>query len=74
MTRSFYHYILTLRGALEVNPVTHFAQAVSLDPQFPKQSTEYDEISSYLELEADYVPTMQLFDELWDLYVADNNK
>ncbi|MGX7328424.1 YozE family protein [uncultured Enterococcus sp.] len=74
MTRSFYHYVLTLRGALTHDPVSLFAQAVSLDAQFPKQSCEYDEISSYLELETDYVSSMQLFDEIWELYVAHNKK
>lgn len=74
MTRSFYHYVLTLRGAMKHDVVSIFAEAVSHDPQFPKQSTDYDEISSYLEVEADYISTMQLFDEIWELYVEHNKK
>lgn len=74
MTRSFYHYLLTLRGALHHDPVALFAEQVSRDLQFPKQSIEYDEVSSYLELDGDYLESMQLFDELWEQYLLDNQK
>ena len=42
------------------------------DLQFPKQSENYDEISHYLETNAYYIPSMDIFDSLWDQYVENN--
>ena len=39
-----------------------------LDPAFPKQSEEFDELSTYIEMQADEFMTTSAFDELWDLY------
>lgn len=35
----------------------------------PKQSTDYNELSSYLELNADYLESMSVFDQAWEQYV-----
>mgnify|MGYP001302742386 CR=1 FL=1 len=31
-----------------------------------------DEVSSYLELNVDYLPSMDIFDRIWEQYVEDN--
>lgn len=72
MRRSFYHYILTQRGHNIGDPVEDFAQEVSIDKSFPKQSEDYDELSSYLELSVNYLSSMDLFDQLWDQYLENN--
>lgn len=72
MTRSFYHYILTLRGNNPDDALQVLAHDIACDQQFPKQSEEYHEISSYLEMNADYLSTMTIFDQAWELYLDHN--
>ncbi len=43
------------------------------DIQFPKHSSSYEEISSYLELNVDYLPSMDIFDEAWEKYLENNH-
>lgn len=73
MRRSFYHYVKTLRDPYKKDSVTLFANAVDRDGSFPKQSEDYDELSRYLEVEADYVDSMSVFDEVFLDYVDKNN-
>ena len=73
MRRSFYHYVLTLRGPNLKNPEMNFANHAAADIRFPKQSEDYHEVSSYLEMETDYVPTMDVFDQLWEKYLENNH-
>ncbi len=42
------------------------------DIQFPKQTEDYHELSSYLEMNADYLSNMDIFDELWEKYLENN--
>jgi len=70
--KSFYHYVLTLRGSNQKNAEQAFATNVGKDIQFPKHSEDYDTISSYLELSVDYVDSMDLFDEIWQQYLENN--
>ena len=37
-----------------------------------KHTDDYDEVSSYLELNVDYLPSMDIFDRIWEQYVEDN--
>lgn len=72
MRRSFYHYLMTLRGPNRNNAEMAFANQAANDIQFPKQSEDYHDISSYLEIEADYLDNMDIFDALWEKYVENN--
>ena len=72
MRRSFYHYILTERGNNLKDPTQAFAAAGSKDIMFPKQSEDYHEIADYLELNTNYIPSMDLFDRLWEYYLENN--
>lgn len=72
MRRSFYHFVKTLADPYKKDDVTLFANAVSRDGTFPKQSEDYDELSDYLELNADYVESMTLFDEVFQEYRETN--
>ena len=64
MRRSFYHYLMTLKGPAK-DSETDFANEAAKDIQFPKQTEDYHELSSYLEMNADYLSNMDIFDELW---------
>lgn len=72
MRRSFYHYIQTFKGGSHKLAETQFADHVSRDIQFPKHSEDYNEISSYLEMNVDYLSNMHFFDALWEQYVENN--
>ena len=56
--------------ALFRNEISDLAEAMYDDLSFPKQSEDYDEISSYLELSG-MLESMSIFDEAWDLYIQD---
>ncbi|MFO8070011.1 MAG: YozE family protein [Alkalibacterium sp.] len=73
MRRSFYHYVKTLRDPYKKDEMTLFANAVDKDGTFPKQSKSYDEISNYLEMNGDYVVSMDIFDKVFRSY-EENNK
>lgn len=67
--KSFYHFLMRYRQPREVDEITKFANRAFLDHGFPKQSTDYHEVSSYLELNGDYLDNMAVFDEAWTLYL-----
>lgn len=58
------------RASLIKNEVSDLAEAMYDDLSFPKQSEDYDEISSYLELSG-LLESMSIFDEAWELYIQE---
>lgn len=72
MTRSFYHYLMTLRGPDTSDVITDFANKVGKDIQFPKHSEQYEELSDYLELTVNYLSSMDIFDRAWEMYLENN--
>lgn len=51
---------------------SQFANDAAKDIQFPKQSEDYHELSTYLEMDVDYLPNMLIFDEVWEKYLENN--
>lgn len=72
MRRSFYQYLMTLKGPSHLDEEQIFATHASHDIQFPKHSDDYEDISSYLELNVDYLENMDLFDAIWQKYLENN--
>ncbi|WP_071131451.1 YozE family protein [Enterococcus timonensis] len=70
MYRSFYHYLMTLR-APHSNPQADFADHAFYDASFPKQAQDYQTLSQYLEF-VDYLPNMDIFDEVFTMYEENN--
>ena len=68
MRRSFYQYLMTQRNAESYEPVAQFANNAFLDQAFPKQSQNFDDVSRYLELNGNYLQSMDVFDEAWHMY------
>ena len=66
--KSFYHFVLTYRGAQ--GDKGHFAEAVFNDLMFPKTTTDFDELSTYIEMQADPYLSTYIFDELWEIYAT----
>ena len=69
MRVSFYRYLMTQRKPTDADEVEQFANNAFLDSSFPKQSTDFDEISKYLEENAEYLPSMTIFDTAWQRYL-----
>ena len=69
MRDSFYRYLMTQRKPTDDDEVEQFANNAFLDSSFPKQSTDFDEISKYLEENAEYLPSMTIFDTAWQRYL-----
>ncbi|MDQ0228888.1 YozE family protein [Metabacillus malikii] len=69
--KSFYHYLLKYRQPKPLDEIAVFANDAYLDHGFPKNSTNYDELSTYLEMHGHYLPSMAIFDEAWQRYESD---
>lgn len=71
MRKSFYHYAMKYRGAKSKNKYSQFAEEMYKDPSFPKQSDDYDEISSYIEINDFSLGATALFDHMWEKYTIE---
>jgi len=69
MKKSFYLYVLTFRGGDWSDAKVRFAEEMFNEHNFPKQSMDFDELSSYIESYATDNLKIEVFDELWSLYV-----
>ncbi len=49
--------------------ISVFANNAYHDHSFPKTSEDYHEVSSYLELNGQYLDSMTIFDEAWEQYL-----
>lgn len=67
---SFYTFLMKHRAYKEVDDVTKLANLVYEDSTFPKQASDFDAISSYLETHANFAFNLSIFDEIWELYLA----
>ena len=74
MNKSFYHFLMKYRHPFPKDSISSFANDAYEDHSFPKQSSDYHEISSYLELNGEYLATMSTFDEAWQQYLLSENK
>jgi uncharacterized protein YozE (UPF0346 family) len=69
MIKSFYHFLMKYRHPAPKDAISHFANHAFLDHSFPKTSEDYHELSSYLELNGQYLESMSVFDEAWQQYM-----
>lgn len=67
--QSFYRYLMTLRNPNLHDEITQFANDAFYDQAFPKQADQYEEVSNYLEMNGSYLPSMSVFDEVWQKYL-----
>ncbi|WP_307149821.1 YozE family protein [Robertmurraya andreesenii] len=67
--KSFYHFLMKYRHPKPSNAISQFANDAFLDHGFPKNSEDYDELSRYLELNGQYLPSMTVFDDAWEMYL-----
>lgn len=74
MAKTFYHFLMRYRNPGAKDELAKFAEDAFHDHSFPKGSSNYDELSRYLEMNGDYLRSMTIFDHAWDLYVQIENK
>ena len=70
MRKSFYHFLTKFRNDKSKDDLSQFANHSYNDHSFPKYSTDYYELTSYLELNGHYLRSMSVFDEAWELYIG----
>ncbi|MDR4948278.1 YozE family protein [Neobacillus cucumis] len=70
MRKSFYHFLMKYRHPTPKDEISTFANNAFLDHSFPKTSADYQEISSYLEMNGQYLKSMTVFDEAWEDYIS----
>ncbi|MFS0781538.1 YozE family protein [Bacillus sp. 1P06AnD] len=70
--KTFYQFLQTYRQPKEIDALTKFANDAFNDHSFPKQSADYHEISSYLEMNGSYLASMSIFDDAWEKYSQQN--
>jgi len=66
---SFYRCLMTLRDPDDYNEVVQFANNAFYDQSFPKQLSDYEGLSQYLEMNGNYLPSMTIFDDAWQKYL-----
>ncbi|WP_412990278.1 YozE family protein [Pediococcus siamensis] len=72
MSKTFYQFLMTQRNPGSYDPIAEFANNAFFDQAFPKQSQDFNEISKYLELNGNYLPSMTVFDDAWQKYLETN--
>lgn len=73
MSKSFYHFLMKYRHPAPKDSISVFANNAYLDHDFPKHSKDYHELTTYLELNGQYLESMSIFDEAWQLYIISEN-
>lgn len=64
---SFYHFVLTERGA--GNEFGQFAEAVFLDLMFPRDESDYNQLSTYIEEYGTADMSLSTYDRLYEKYI-----
>lgn len=72
MRRTFYQFLMTKRNPDSTEAIAEFANNAFYDQSFPKQADNFDDLSKYLEENANYLPSMTIFDEIWSEYKESN--
>lgn len=70
MRDSFYQFVLRYRGGSGKDSKHLFAERVFETHDFPKASKDFNELSHYIEMQADDEMPASTFDELWEEYLA----
>ncbi|SDB90821.1 Uncharacterized protein YozE, UPF0346 family [Pelagirhabdus alkalitolerans] len=66
--QSFHQFMMRYRGIKQDTKEKRLAEWMYHDHDFPKHSTDYDEISRYLEWNVPFNEAIQTFDDLWEEY------
>lgn len=67
--KSFYTWLMAQRNPKSQEPVAILADYVFEESDFPKQATDFDRVSRFLEESASFSFSMTDFDRIWDDYL-----
>ncbi|MBF8970803.1 YozE family protein [Streptococcus sp. NLN76] len=70
MRKSFYHWLMTQRDSKVDVEAAALADLVFTETAFPRQSSDFDQISRYLEEEASFAFNLSQFDRIWETYLS----
>jgi uncharacterized protein YozE (UPF0346 family) len=70
--KTFYQFLLTYRGKIEPDNESRLAEWAFFDQHFPQYTSEYNEISDYLEWNSPFPGALAVFDELWSQYTLNH--
>lgn len=70
MRKSFYHWLMTQRHHGTDTALADLAEQVFYEADFPKQSSDFDQVSRFLEEEASFAFSLSDFDRIWEDYLA----
>lgn len=71
MQISFYEYMMRHVNHDAKDPLSRLANTLHQDQSFPKQSSDFKEITTYLEGSLDYDKLLVVFDDAWQSYQFD---
>ncbi|TXC93177.1 YozE family protein [Metabacillus litoralis] len=66
--KSFYHFLMKFRHPKPKDDISQFANEAYLDHSFPRNTDNYEELSTYLEMNGHYLKSMSVFDQAWEGY------
>lgn len=69
MRKSFYTWLMAQRNPKSNAPVAILADYAFDEPDFPKQSDDFDQVSRFLEESASFTFSMSDFDAIWEDYL-----
>lgn len=70
MRKSFYSWLMTERNPKSQEPIAILADLVFAESDFPKQATDFDEVSRFLEEKASFAFSLSDFDNIWETYLS----
>ena len=68
MTKSFYQYLIKFKNNQINSQISEFANNAFYDNSFPIYEKDYHKLCEYLELNAPYLSSMTIFDEVYEMY------
>lgn len=68
--RPFYQFLMTFRHKRGSDEKTALAKWAFHDHDFPKYSTDYHELSNYLEWNSPFLEALSTFDQIWEEYTT----
>lgn len=70
--KTFYQFMMSYRGKKRADDYSRLADWMFADPDFPKQETNYNILSNYLEWLSPFPGSLSIFDEVWEVYELKN--
>ena len=70
MQQTFYQFITRFVDYDAKDPMSRLANQIHQDQAFPKQSTDFHQITDYLEHSSQYSQLLSIFDDAWAQHQA----